>query len=137
VEELFPIGTIDICGSGTAITFLRTGSGYTILDSIPGVYVPPVAGTVVSAGDDAYGLVPLSIPMPTVAGSTQSLQVCTNGYIALSPNPPSAVADYSPSQLEFAAFTEPTICGPWYDWSPNVGGQILYEEIGGIMYITW
>ena len=136
-EEFFPINTIDICGSGTAITFLRTGSEYTILDGIPGVYVPPVAGVIVSASDDAFGIVPLSIPMPTAAGSTQSLQVCTNGYIGLSANQPSPLADYSPTSLEFAAFTEPTICGPWYDWSPNAGGQILYEEIGGIMYITW
>jgi len=137
VYELFPLNTLDICGTGTAITFLRDPSGYTVLDGIPGIYVPPSAPTVVSVADDAFGVVPLSIPMPTVNGPTSSLQVCTNGYIGLSANAPSAAADYSPTAAEFAAFTEPTICGPWYDWSPNAGGQLVYEEIAGIMYVTW
>lgn len=136
--ELFPLGAIDICATGTAVTFLRTGNSYTILDSIPGTYVPPTgAALVVSAADDAYAPVSLSTPMPTVNGPTSTLTVCTNGYIALSAAAPSAVAEYIPSVADFAAFTEPTICGPWYDWSPNAGGQIVYEEAGGIMYVTW
>jgi hypothetical protein len=134
--ELFPLSTIDICGTGTAITFLYGGGTYTVLDSIPGAYVAPTAGTVISAGDDAFGLVPLSIPMPTVNGTTSALQVCTNGFIALSANTPGP-ADYSPTAAEFAGFTQPTICGPWYDYSPNAGGQLVYEEIAGIMYVTW
>ena len=135
--ELFAIGTQDIGGTGTAITFLRTGNSYTILDSFPGTYVAPTNGSVVSTGDDAFGQVPLSSPMPTVNGSTSTLTVCTNGYIAMSGMQPTPTADYSPSAAEFEAMTEPTICGPWYDWSPNQLGQILYEEIGGIMYVTW
>jgi hypothetical protein len=67
---------------------------------------------------------------------TTALQVCTNGYIALSANTPGP-ADYTPTAAGFAALTEPTICGPWYDWSPNTDGQLVYEEIGGIMYVTW
>lgn len=135
--ELFALGTQDVGASGSAITFLRTGTSYTMLDAIPGVYLAPTAGVVVSAGDDAFGAVPLSSPMPTVNGTTSTLTVCTNGYIALSPNQPTVGADYSPSDAEFQAMTEATICGPWYDWSPNVGGQIVYEEVAGIMYVTW
>ncbi|MGK0300263.1 MAG: hypothetical protein ACI89X_001131 [Planctomycetota bacterium] len=135
--ELFAIGTQDIGGTGSAITFLRTGNSYTILDAIPGVYVAPTAGVIVASGDDAYGIVTLSTPMPTVGGTTGALTVCTNGFISMSANQPAPGADYSPSAAEFEAFTEPTICGPWYDWSPNVGGQIVAEEIAGIVYVTW
>ena len=132
------VGLPDIMANGTAITFLRTGSEYTVLDSIPGTYVAPSPNAVaVSASDDAYGVVALSQSMPVPGGVTNNLQVCTNGYIHLSDNTPAGVADYSPSVAEFEAFVDPTICGPWYDWSPNQGGQLLAEEVGGIVYVTW
>ncbi|MCK5945315.1 MAG: hypothetical protein KAI24_25220 [Planctomycetes bacterium] len=128
----------DIMGSATAITFLRTGTEYTVLDSIPGTYVPPSANAVsVSAGDDAFGVVALSQPMPVPGGVTNSLQVCTNGFIHLSDNAPAGGPDYSPTVAEFEAFVDPTICGPWYDWSPNQAGSLLAEEVGGVAYVTW
>jgi hypothetical protein len=138
VYELFDVGIVPTVGaSGTSITFLRTGASYLMLDAIPGTYVAPTAGTIVAAGDDAFGAVALSTPMPTVGGFTSTLTVCTNGYVAMSANQPSLTADYSPTGAEFADFTEPTIAGPWYDWSPNVGGQIVSEEIAGVVYVTW
>ena len=138
VYELFAIGATGTVGAtGSAITFLRTGNSYLMLDAIPGTFVTPTAPTIVSAGDDAFGTSTLSTPMPTASGVTSTLTVCTNGYIAMSANQPSLTADYSPTAAEFQAFTEPTICGPWYDWSPNVGGQIVTEEIAGIVYVTW
>lgn len=128
----------DIMGSGSAITFLRTGAEYTILDSIPGTYVAPTAAaTVVATTDDAFGAFTLSAPMPVPGGVTSTLQICTNGYVHLSDNAPAAPADWSPTLAEFEAFVDPTICGPWYDWSPNQAGQVLVEEIGGIAYVTW
>jgi hypothetical protein len=138
IYESFDLGIVPAVGaSGTSITFLRTGASYLMLDAIPGVYVAPTAGTVVAAGDDAFGTVALSTPMPTVGGFTSTLTVCTNGYVAMSANQPSLTADFSPTGAEFADFTEPTIAGPWYDWSPNVGGQIVSEEIAGVVYVTW
>lgn len=135
--EMFAIGAIDICTTGSAITFLRTGNSYTILDSLPGTFVPPsAAATIVSAVDDGYGQVTLSQPMPVPGGTTTDLQVCTNGFVALSLNQPGP-ADYSPTVAEFVAFSEPTIAGPWYDWSPNQSGQLVAEEVGGVLYITW
>jgi len=128
----------DIMTSGAAVTFLRTGNEYTLIDSIPGTYVPPGPNAVsISAGDDAFATVALSLPMPVPGGLTNSLQVCTNGFIHLSDNAPSGGADYSPTVAEFEAFVDPTICGPWYDWSPNQGGQLLAEEINGTVYVTW
>ena len=127
----------DIMASGTTITFLRTGAEYTVLDSIPGTYLAPTANAVpVTAGDDAFGVVALSQPMPVPGGVTNNLQVCSNGYIHMTDNAPGA-ADYSPSAAEFEAFVDPTICGPWYDWSPNQAGQIVAEEVNGVVYVTW
>ncbi|MFK7743188.1 MAG: hypothetical protein AB8H80_22930 [Planctomycetota bacterium] len=138
--ELFDANNpLDIAANGSAISFLRTGNGYTVLDSLPGTFVAPTAAALVVANlDDEYGAVALSAPMPVAGGvTTSALTVCTNGYIALSANQPSIGADFSPTIAEFEAFTEPTICGPWYDWSPNVAGQLVSEEIAGVMYVTW
>ena len=128
----------DIMASGTTITFLRTGAEYTVLDSIPGTYLAPSANAVpVTAQDDAFGVVALSQPMPVPGGVTNNLQVASNGYIHLTDNAPAGTADYSPSEAEFEAFVDPTICGPWYDWSPNQAGQIVAEEVNGVVYVTW
>ncbi len=136
VHELFPIGSWDITNS---VTFIRGTNDYLMLDTIPGVYVPPTANAVVvTSGDDTFTTMALSAAMPTVRGTTLDLTICSNGYISMSPNPPHAgIGDYSPTVLELEAFTEPTICGPWYDWSPNQGGQLVFEEAGGIAYVTW
>ncbi|MEC9048398.1 MAG: hypothetical protein VYA51_10320, partial [Planctomycetota bacterium] len=128
----------DIMGTGTTITFLRTGNSYTVLDSFPGTYLPPSPNAVgISASDDDFGVVALSQPMPVPGGVTNNLQVCTNGFIHLSDNAPAGGADYSPSVAEFEAFVDPTICGPWYDWSPNQAGLLVAEEVNGIVYVTW
>lgn len=128
----------DIMGTGTTITFLRTGNAYTVLDSFPGTYLAPGPNAVgISAGDDDFGVVALSQPMPVPGGVTNNLQVCTNGFIHLSDNAPAGGADYSPSIAEFEAFVDPTICGPWYDWSPNQAGLLVSEEVNGIVYVTW
>src|SRR5690606_12883299 len=123
---------------GTSVTFWRTRPVYTVLDSLPGTYLPAVAVSVLSAADDSIGIVPLSIPIPTAQGATNALQVCTNGFITLSATIPTITGtNYGPARVKFEAFVEPTMCGPWYDWSPNAGGEIVYEEVGGIMYVPW
>jgi len=133
-------GTVlpDIMASGTTISVLRTGNEYTVIDSIPGTYLPPSAGaTVVATGDDDFGTVALSAPMPVPGGVTNSLQVAMNGYVHLTDTVPAGNSDWSPTLAEFEAFADPTICGPWYDWSPNQAGQVVAEEIGGVVYVTW
>ena len=128
----------DIMASGTAVTFLRTGDAYLVSDTFPGTYVPPSPNAaVVATGDDDFGAVALSQPMPVPGGATNSLQVATNGYIHLTDSVPGGGSDYSPTVAEFEAFGEPTICGAWYDWSPNQAGQLLAEEVNGVAYVTW
>lgn len=137
--EEFPQGTIDVCQTGTAITFLRTGAEYTVLDSIPGTYMAPTAAAVVvTATDDGYGVVTLSAPMPVAGGTTTDLQVCSNGFIALSPTIPTFTGTtYDPTEAKLVEMDVPVIAGPWYDWSPNAGGRVVAEEMGGIAYVTW
>lgn len=134
-HELMPQGGWDISNT---VTFLRSGGSYTIVDVIPGTFLPPSAGaTVVSTVDDGYGSVQLSAPMPVPGGFTSTLTICTNGFVSLSAQQPIALPAYDPDVADFEGFTAPAIAAPWYDWSPNNGGQLVFEEIGGIAYVTW
>src|SRR5690606_23957638 len=49
--EFMAAGAFDL--AGTTISYLRTGPGYTAIDSIPGVFIAPsAAATTVALGDD-------------------------------------------------------------------------------------
>jgi len=134
--ELMPVGGWDLTG---AVTFARGVDRYTIFATPGGGYVAPSAtAAVVSSIDDGYGTVELSAPMPTVGGETMFLTIATNGYVSLSAQQPEpGNSDYAPSLQDLQLFTEPTICGPWYDWSPNAGGRVVFEEIAGVAYVTF
>jgi hypothetical protein len=134
--EVMPIAGFDLTNT---VTMLRQGTGYIVLDSIPGTFVPPGANAaVIAVGDDAYSTVALSGAMPIAnGGATSNLTVCSNSYIALSANQPSALADYSPTVAEFEAFTEPTVAFPWHDYANNSGGDVFFEEVSGIAYVTF
>ena len=121
-----PQGGWDISNT---VTFLRSGGSYTIVDVIPGTFLPPSAGaTVVSTVDDGYGSVQLSAPMPVPGGFTSTLTICTNGFVSLSAQQPIALLAYDPDVADFEGFSAPAIAAPWYDWSPNNGGQLVFEN---------
>ena len=73
--------------SNLTLTWLNTGTGYTVVNSIAGTFVPPSAAAVNIAPGllDGEQAVTLSGPMPVLGGTTSTLQVCTKGYVAAAP----------------------------------------------------
>jgi len=136
VHEFFDDGAWDL-GTNT-ITLIRGTSDYSILDAVPGTFVPPTAGaTVIANADDTVQTVTLSSPVDSAAGPTTDLHVCSNGYLALGGTAPGA--DYTPTVDEFLAFDGTTIAAAWGDLDPTEAGsgKITFEEVGTIAYITW
>lgn len=121
--------------TATAITFIRGGADYLMIDGIPGTFYTPTTTTPLMTGDDSFAAITLSQPIPVPGGTTANLVACSNGYLTLSGQDQGA--DYSPTVAEFEAFAEPTICGNWYDYNPSAGGLITFEENGGFAYITY
>ena len=123
---------------GRTISMLRQGSGYVVLDSIPGSIVAPSPGAqIVANADDTTQNVTLSAPMPVAGGTTSQLVVNSNGTVTLS-----SVGngnDWSPTAAELLAWASTGIAVSWHDYNPiAVGsGKIYFEEIGGFAYITW
>jgi len=135
IYELMPPTGFDLT-SGTTITLLRQGSGYLALDALPGTYVPPSAAAVaIALGDDSFQTVALSTPMPVVGGTTGALTVCSNGHIALSAA--NNGNDWTPSLAEWLLFAQPAIAPSWHDYTPDAIGEIKFEEVAGIAFVTW
>ncbi len=132
VYELFPQTTIDL--ASLAFDFFPNGMGGYIV--IPGAsaYVPPAPGTDLMLGDDdlATGVLPFSFTHP--GGVTSSVEVCSNGFVWLSPE---TSADFSPSVQEFLGEVS-RIAPHWTDLNPTNGGTVNFEVVGTTeARITW
>jgi hypothetical protein len=123
--------------SNTTITWLNTGSGYTVLGAIPGTILPPslTAQNVATGQLDGEQLFTLPQAMPIPGGSTTTLNICTKGYIA--PAAGNGI-DFTPTPAELLAFSQ-TTWGLWHDYNQTVvgSGLILYEVVGTTAYVTW
>jgi hypothetical protein len=134
--EFMDVGMFDL--NGSTITLLRSGAGYTALDSIPGVFIAPSAtAAVVALGDDIEETVALSVAMPIPGGSTMNLTVSSNGQITLGAT--GNGAGWTPDVPTWLASALPMISPMWHDFQPNAtgSGTISFEEVAGVAIVSW
>jgi hypothetical protein len=123
--------------SNTPITLLHTGSGYLAMPGTTTYVAPSATAQVIAAGDDVEAMVTLSQPMPVGAsGTTTSLAVCSNGFIS------SATGNgttWTPTPATFLNGPQAWWSLCWHDFTPTLvgSGQIKFEQIGTIAYVTW
>jgi hypothetical protein len=132
--ELFTAGSIDLANS--SMSMLYNGTGYITLPGIT-TFVPPSAtATALTLGDDAQTTVTLTSPLPYVGGATTTLSVCSNGYVSVDATGNGTA--YFPNVANFLAATY-TGWWMWHDFNPSVAGsgQVKFEEVGSIAYVTW
>jgi hypothetical protein len=130
--------------SGNVLQLIPTGTGYQGV-WLPGTasafFVPPVAGTPLATADDGvvtYALT--SGSFPTAQGPQSSLLVSGNAIIAWG----GAAIDY-PGTNSYtptaAGFLDSALGGlyAWHDYNVAEAGsgQILAEEVGGVLYVTF
>jgi len=134
--EEMPMASFDL--NGATFSMIRTGASYTVLDSIPGTFVPPGAGALPVATGllDGQEEFTLSAPMPVPGGASDTITVTTKGQILLGTT--ANGVDYTPTGAELLAYDQ-TIFGCWHDYNQTSAGSgiITFEEVGGIAYITW
>lgn len=130
-----PIASYDL-GART-ITWLPSGGGYAVVDSLPGAFVPPSAAAAPVAPGQQLGqqAMPLSAPFPFPGGTTASLNVCTLGYVGADVGNP---VDWSPTGVELLAFPRTTwACWGDFDQTEPGSGPVLFEEVAGVACATW
>jgi len=131
--EFFGAGTFDLANS--SMSLIHTGSGYLGLPGITSFRSTALANTL-ALTDDSEVNVPLSAPLRVGAsGSTMALTVCSHGYVSVASGNGVGFTPTSPAFL-----THPqTGWYCWHDYNPAAvgGGQVKFEEAGGVAYVTW
>lgn len=121
--------------SNSAFTMVYTGTGYVVVPAAATAFVPPSgAATNLGLGDDSAATVTLAAPFPYVGGTTGSLEVCSNGHVAVATN--NAAGDFQPLPATFLGWTNPT-WAVWRDFICTPTANVMFEQIGGVAYITW
>ena len=125
---------------GNALQFVATPTGYVAI-WIPGggaTFVPPSGAALPGpTADDTPTTISASAPIPVPGGAETQWTISPNGILTAG-----AVgnqgSDFSPSLAEIGAATGLAFY-VWRDWNPAEAGSgpILYEEVGGVLYVTW
>ncbi len=122
--------------SNTSVSLTNVGTSYFVTNG-GGTYVPPsITATSLALVDDNEVAVALSAAMPYPGGSTSSLTVCSNGFVSVATG---NGTNWVPTASEMLAMPQTVWAPCWHDWNPAEAGsgQIKFEEIAGIAYITW
>ncbi|MBL8723475.1 MAG: hypothetical protein JNK49_05480 [Planctomycetes bacterium] len=121
--------------SNRSMTLTRGLPGYTV--TAGGLFVPPSLGVPqLNLGDDSEALTPvLSTPFPYAGGTASQLMVCSNGFVSVATG--NGVA-FTPTVIDMLDRPQ-TAWFCWHDYNPAIpaSGRVLFEEIGGVAYITW
>jgi hypothetical protein len=121
--------------ASTSISMLPTGSGYLVLPGITSYVAPSGSATALVLGDDTETPVALTTPFPHSAGITSSLTVCSNGYVSIATGNGTGFAPVVATMLN----APQTGWWAWHDYNPSLAGsgQVKFEQVGSIAYITW
>jgi len=131
--ELFPAGAFDLASTGMRLTYNVAGT-YTA--SAAGSYVAPTAGaTALTLTDDSTTSVTLASPLAYPGGTTTTLEVCSNGFVSTATGNGAA---YTPSATSWLGSAQAR-WGCWHDYNPAVAGsgQVKFEQVGNVSYVTW
>ena len=121
--------------ANSALSMLPTGSGYLALPGITQFVPPSAAATPLTLTDDSETTVALASPFPHSAGTTSSLTVCSNGFVSIATGNGTG---YIPTPATTLAAPQ-TAWWAQHDYNPAAAGsgQVKYEQIAGVAYITW
>jgi hypothetical protein len=131
-EHFTTTPSIDL--SNTSFQMLNTGGGYVVIPGVATYLAPSATAQNLNLTDDSEATVTLSSAFNYPGGSTTSLVVCSNGHITTASN--GAAFDFTPTPAEFLGWANPT-WAVWRDMIPNATGNVKFEEVGGVAYITW
>lgn len=120
--------------SNTTITMIPSAGGYFVLAGNTTFLAPSANATVLPLGDDTETTIALPATFGFPGGSTNSLNVASNGYVSVGSNGTFHV----PSVGSFLAAPNAGWWN-WHDYSPSIqnGGRVKFEMVGSKACITW
>jgi hypothetical protein len=124
--------------ANTRLALQRTANGYVASNASTAAFVNPSgSATIIANADDIVATVTLAQAMPVPGGTTSQLTVSSNGNISLAAT--GNGAGFAPDAGLFLAWAQSNIAAAWHDYNPAIAGsgKILFEQIGGVAYVTW
>jgi hypothetical protein len=132
-ESFATSAAFDLGNSG--FSMIPSGSGYLVLPALTQYTAPTGAAQVLALTDDSETTVTLGSAFPHSSGSTGTLAVCSNGYVSI------ASGNGTGFTPDVNTFLNAPQTGWWnqHDYNPVAtgSGQVKFEEVGSISYITW
>ena len=121
--------------SNSSISMLPTGTGYILLQGISGYVPPSLTATTIALTDDSEGIVTLTSPFPYSTGVASQLYVCSNGFVSVATGNGTG---FTPG-VSLMLSAPQTGWWAWHDYNPAAvgSGQVKFEQIGGVAYVTW
>lgn len=120
--------------ANTSMTMLNTGTGYVMTPGLTTYVAPTGAATSLVLTDDSETVVTLGSAFAYPGGSTTTLNVCSNGFVSVGSNG----TTFTPAVAGFLNAANPS-WRSWHDFNPAIAGsgQVKFEQVGAIAYITW
>ncbi len=127
--------------TGRKLTFIPSGSGYVM---IPGTatgsfIVPSATATSLPTSDDSENIITLTAPFSYPGGVATQLYVHDNGFVSVGPNTTMPGGPNWVPEISTMLSATNTAWYSWHDYNSTEpgSGTIKYEEVGGVMVITW
>lgn len=120
--------------NNTTITMIPSATGYFVLAGSAS-FLPPSAGaTVLPLGDDTETTIVLPAVFGFPGGSTNNLNVASNGYVSVGSNG----TFHYPSAAGFLAAPNAGWWN-WHDYNPTIvgSGRVKFEMVGAVACVTW
>ncbi len=136
--ETFAPGAFDLAGTAgnpNSISLTPLAPGYVVSQGSTNWYTPTT--TALAIGDDELTL-PVTLPFTLnfPGGSTQDIQVCSNGFVYLDTTSTStSAAGSNAGLLTFG----PRLAPMWNDLDPSAGGAVYVDvdPVTNAVYVTW
>lgn len=118
----------------TAVTMIPSAGGYFVLAGNTTFLAPSANATVLPLGDDTETTIVLPAAFGFPGGSTNSLNVASNGYVSVGSNG----TFHYPSAAGFLASPNAGWWN-WHDYNPTIvgSGRVKFEMVGSVACITW
>lgn len=129
-EAFYETPGFDLANSSFTLDY--DGTAYSLVAG-QGSWIPPFGG-VLSLGDDSEVTQSLPFSLPYPGGSTNSLAVCSNGFISTVSNGTA----WTPDAADFLADAT-RWCPMWHDLSPNQNGSgdVHFNVNASRAVVTW
>lgn len=144
IAQLFPgAPAAKAALDGNSLTCTLLGNTYLLTwtaGGAAGFVAPSASATVLPLTDDGSVTVSTSVATPTSVGQVPSWKVSANGILTAG-SVANNGTDFTPTLSDVANATVAPGLGfcSWHDYNPaGIGsGQVEYEEVAGVAYITW